>query len=58
MALPMLRIGGVVATDNMLYPEEYRDIMSEYANYIRSNNAVKTITLEVGNGEEITTKLF
>lgn len=58
MALPMLRIGGVVATDNMLYPEEYRDLMSEYANYIRSNNTVKTITLEIGNGEEITTKLF
>jgi len=58
LALPMLRIGGVVATDNMLYPEEYRDLMSEYANYIRGKNTVKTITLEIGNGEEITTKLF
>jgi predicted O-methyltransferase YrrM len=58
LALPMLRIGGVIATDNMLYPEEYMDLMSEYANYIRSKNTVKTITLEIGNGEEITTKLF
>lgn len=58
MALPMLRIGGIIATDNMLYPEEYRGFMSEYANYIRSNNSVKTVTVAIGNGEELTTKLF
>lgn len=58
MALPMLRIGGLIATDNMLYPEEYRGFTSEYANYIRSNNSVKTVTVAIGNGEELTTKLF
>lgn len=58
MVLPMLRIGGIIATDNMLYPEEYRGFMSEYANYIRSNNSVKTVTVAIGNGEELTTKLF
>ncbi|HEY5631782.1 MAG TPA: O-methyltransferase [Nitrososphaeraceae archaeon] len=57
MVLPMLRIGGIIATDNMLYPEEYRGFMSEYANYIRSNNSVKTVTVAIGNGEELTTKL-
>ena len=58
MALPMLRVGGVIATDNMLYPEEYSDFMSEYANYIRSKNSVKTVTVAIGNGEEITTRIF
>jgi predicted O-methyltransferase YrrM len=58
MVLPILRIGGIIATDNMLYPEEYRGFMSEYANYIRSNNSVKTVTVAIGNGEELTTKLF
>ncbi len=58
MALPMLRIGGVIATDNMLYPEEYSGFMSEYADYIRCKSSVKTVTVAIGNGEEITTKLF
>jgi predicted O-methyltransferase YrrM len=58
MVLPILRIGGIIATDNMLYPEEYRGFMSEYANYIHSNNSVKTVTVAIGNGEELTTKLF
>jgi predicted O-methyltransferase YrrM len=48
----------IIATDNMLYPEEYRGFMSEYANYIHSNNSVKTVTVAIGNGEELTTKLF
>ena len=58
MAFPMLRIGGIIATDNMLYPEEYRRFMSEYSNYIRNKNSVKTVTVAIGNGEELTTKLF
>ncbi|MGB7953972.1 MAG: class I SAM-dependent methyltransferase, partial [Candidatus Nitrosopolaris sp.] len=31
LVLPMLRTGGIVATDNMLYPEEYLPLMKEYA---------------------------
>ena len=58
MVLPMLRIGGIIATDNMIYPEEYRNFMSDYANYIRSKNSVKTVTVAIGNGEELTTRLF
>jgi len=58
MAFQMLRVGGVIATDNMLYPEEYSSFMSQYANYIRSKNSAKTVTVAIGNGEEITTRLY
>ncbi|HET7149673.1 MAG TPA: O-methyltransferase [Candidatus Nitrosopolaris sp.] len=57
LVLPMLRIQGIVATDNMLYPEVYRPLMAEYANYIRSKPFLQSVTLPVGNGEEITIKL-
>lgn len=57
LVLPMLRIGGIVAADNMLYPEDYRPLMAEYANYVRSKRFVQSVTVPIGNGEEITIKL-
>ena len=32
IVLPMVRVGGIIATDNMLYPEEYRSMMTNYTN--------------------------
>ena len=55
--LPMVSVRGVIVTDNMLYPEKYREEMARYAEYIRSTSNVRTVTLPVGNGEEITVKL-
>jgi caffeoyl-CoA O-methyltransferase len=57
LVLPMLKIGGIIATDNMLYPEAYRPLMSEYANYVRSRPSVESVLVPIGNGEEITIKL-
>jgi predicted O-methyltransferase YrrM len=57
LVLPMLRVGGIIATDNMLYPETYRPLMSEYANYVRSRPSVESVLVPIGNGEEITIKL-
>jgi caffeoyl-CoA O-methyltransferase len=57
LVLPMLRIGGIVATDNMLYPEDYRPLMAEYANYVRGKPSLQSVTVPIGNGEEITIKL-
>lgn len=57
LVLPMLRIGGIVAADNMLYPEDYRPLMTEYSNYVRSKPFVQSVTVPIGNGEEITIKL-
>ena len=57
MILPMVSVGGVIITDNMLYPKKYREEMRKYALYIQANQDVRTITSPIGNGEEITVKL-
>ena len=57
MILPMVSVGGVIVTDNMMYPEKYREGMKKYSSHIQANQKVRTITSPIGNGEEITIKL-
>ena len=57
LVLPMTAIGGIIITDNMLYPEKYRDIMKEFSEHIKKYQNVRTITSPIGNGEEITVKI-
>ena len=56
LVLPLTVKGGVIVTDNMLYPEKYRDEMQRLANHIRDDLGLWTVTVDVGNGEEITIK--
>ena len=57
LALPRLRVGGIIATDNMHYPEKYRGIMANYSRYVSKKPNVWTRTIPVGNGEEISVKI-
>ena len=57
LVLPMVRRGGIIATDNMLYPEWFSDMMGAFGRLVRQNASVRTVTLPIGNGEEITVKL-
>jgi predicted O-methyltransferase YrrM len=57
LVLPMTKIGGIIATDNMLYPEKYRLLMRRYSRYIAKKSNVRTATLPLGNGEEITFRI-
>jgi caffeoyl-CoA O-methyltransferase len=57
MVLPMVRVGGIIATDNMLYPEEYRSMMTTYTNYIKNKPNIQSMMIPIGNGEELTIKL-
>lgn len=54
---PMVSIGGVIVTDNMLYPEKYREDMKKFSDYLSKNPKLRTITSPIGNGEEITIKI-
>jgi len=56
LVLPLVRVGGIIATDNILYPEEFRPEMKKFTEYIKSKPNVQTITLDLGNGEEISIK--
>jgi caffeoyl-CoA O-methyltransferase len=57
LVLPMVRIGGIIAADNMLYPERYRSSMRKYAQHVHRKPNIQSITVPIGMGEEITIKL-
>jgi len=57
LIFPMVSVGGVIITDNMLYPEKFRENMKKFSDYLKKNPELRTITLPIGNGEEITIKL-
>ena len=57
LILPMVSVGGVIVTDNMLYPEKFRKDMKKFSDYLKKNPKLRTITSPIGNGEEITIKL-
>jgi len=57
LIFPMVSVGGVIITDNMLYPEKFRKDMKKFSDYLRENSKLRTITLPIGNGEEITIKI-
>ena len=57
LTAPLLRRGGIIMTDNMLYPERFRSMMESLASHIRKNPKFKTITCPIGNGEEISFKI-
>ena len=57
LIFPMVAIGGVIVTDNMLYPERFREEMKKFSDYLKENPKLHTITSPIGNGEEITIKI-
>ena len=57
IVLPMLKKGGLILTDNMLFPEKYRSEMKMYKEHIEKKPNVKTITINIGFGEELTIKI-
>jgi predicted O-methyltransferase YrrM len=57
LVLPKVRIGGIIAADNMLYPDHFRPAMRKYARYVHSKPNIQSVTVPIGMGEEITIKL-
>ncbi|QLH05576.1 O-methyltransferase [Nitrosopumilus oxyclinae] len=57
LIFPMVSINGIIVTDNMLYPEKYREDMKKFSNYLKTNPRLRTVTSPIGNGEEITIKI-
>lgn len=57
LVLPMVRAGGIIAADNMLFPPHYRPMMKKYSRHVRSSPRVQSVTVPIGMGEEITIKL-
>jgi len=57
LIFPMVSTNGIIVTDNMLYPEKYRQDMKKFSDYLKTNPRLRTITSPIGNGEEITIKI-
>ena len=57
LAISIVKKGGVIVTDNVLYPEEYRPSMSKYIEHIRKKDFVQSVTIPIGHGEELSLKI-
>ncbi len=57
LCLPLVRKGGIIAADNILFPERFNQLMVNYVSYVRKKSNVQTVTVPIDNGEEITIKL-
>ena len=57
LCLPLVRKGGIIAADNILFPERFNEMMTDYLSHVRSNPNVQSVTVPIDNGEEITIKL-
>jgi len=56
LILPIIKVGGIIATDNILYPEKFRPLMKKFIEHIKTKPNIQTVTLDLGNGEQITIK--
>lgn len=57
LVLPMVKVGGIIATDNVLLPGKYQRFMDKYRKHIKSYKNVLTGTIPLGYGQEITIKI-
>jgi predicted O-methyltransferase YrrM len=55
--LPLVRVGGIIGADNILYPERFQKFTTPYVEYVRKNPKINSVTVPINNGEEISLKL-
>ena len=57
LCLPLVRKGGIIGADNILFPERFNEMMADYLSHVRSKSNVQTVTIPIDNGEEVTIKI-
>ena len=57
LCLPLVKKGGIIGADNILFPERFNQLMTDYVSYVRKKSNVQSVTVPIDNGEEITIKL-
>jgi predicted O-methyltransferase YrrM len=55
--LPLVKTGGIIGADNILYPERFQKFTIPYVEYVRKNPKIKSVTIPIDNGEELSLKL-
>ena len=57
LCLPLVKKGGMIGADNILFPERFNEMMEDYLSHVRNNPNVQSVTVPIDNGEEVTIKL-
>ena len=55
--LPLVKPGGLIAADNILFPERFQKFTNLYVQHVRKNQNIRSITIPIDNGEELSLKL-
>jgi predicted O-methyltransferase YrrM len=50
---PKLAPGAFIAADNMIYPEDYREMAQAYRRHVRAKPKIDSVLLPVGSGVEL-----
>ena len=58
LCLPLVRKGGIIGADNILFPERFNEMMADYLSHVKSKPNVQSVTVPIDNGEEVTIKLL
>jgi predicted O-methyltransferase YrrM len=53
-----LALGAIVVADNMTSPPDFRPIMKDYQEYVRSKPDLESIQIDIGQGLELTRKVI
>jgi predicted O-methyltransferase YrrM len=56
ICLPMLKKGGMIAADNIIFPRRFKKYIKKYLNHINGVKNIQSITVPIGNGQEISFK--
>ena len=57
LVFPMLKTGGMIGADNILFPERFQKFLNPYVKHVRANPKICSVTLAIDNGEEISVKI-
>lgn len=55
--LPLVKPGGLIAADNILFPERFQKFTNLYVQHVRKNQNIRSVTIPIDNGEELSLKL-
>ena len=54
---PLLKKDGLIGADNILFPERFQKFTKLYVDHVRNNPKIKSVTIPIDNGEELSLKL-
>jgi len=57
LSLKMLKKGGIIAADNIIYPERFQKHIKKYLSHVYKTSNVQTAVLPIGNGQQLSLKI-